>query len=114
MKKQFTFHDDASHGWLEVSFKDVTDLNIQNRITECSYINRTTEKIFLEEDCDALLFLNEFKNKYGYKPDLLEGRFYEESPIRKLPFYSSWQFNLYWNPLEGKELKDYLNSEVKS
>ena len=22
--------------------------------------------------------------------------------------------NLYWNPLKGKELKDYLNSEVKS
>ena len=114
MKKQFTFHDDASDAWLEVSYKDVTDLNIQNRITECSYINRTTKKIFLEEDCDALLFLNEFKNKYGYKPELLEGRFYEESPIRNLPFYSSWQFNLYWNPLEGKELKDYLNSEVQN
>ena len=114
MKKQFIFHEDGCHGWLEVSYKDITDLNIQNRITESSYINRTTKKIFLEEDCDATLFLNEFKNKYGYKPELLEGRFYEESPIRKLPFYSSWQFNLYWNPLEGKELRDYLNSEVKS
>ena len=114
MKNQFIFHEDAAHGWLEVSYKDVTDLNIQNEISEWSYINRTTEKIYLEEDCDATLFLNEFKNKYGYKPELLEGRFYEESPIRKLPFYSSWQFNLYWNPLEGKELRDYLNSEVKS
>ena len=114
MKKQFTFHDDASHAWLEVSYKDVVDLNIQDRITKCSFINKTTEKIFLEEDCDATLFLNEFKNKYGYKPELLKGRYYEESPIRDLPRYIGWQFNLYWNPLEGKELRDYLNSEVKS
>ena len=114
MKKQFIFHEDGSHGWLEVSYKDVTDLNIQNEISEWSYINKITEKIYLEEDCDATLFLNEFKKQYGYKPEFLEGKWYEESPIRKLPCYTSWQFNLYWNPLEGKELKDYLNSEVKN
>ena len=79
-----------------------------------SYINKITEKIYLEEDCDATLFLNEFKKEYGYKPKLLEGKWYEESPIRKLPCYTAWQFNLYLNPLEGKELRDYLNSEVKS
>ena len=58
MDKVFTFHEDGSHGWLEVSYQDVTDLNIQNEISDYSYINRTTEKIFLEEDCDATLFLN--------------------------------------------------------
>ena len=113
MKKQFTFHEDAAHGWLEVSYKDVTDLNIQNEISEWSYINRTTETIFLEEDCDATLFLNEFKKEYGYKPELLEGKWYEESPIRKLPCFTAWQFNLYCNPLDGKKLTDYLSSEVK-
>ena len=113
MKKQFIFHEDGCHGWLEVSYKDITDLNIQNEISDYSYINRTTKKIFLEEDCDATLFLNEFEKEYGYKPKLLEGKWYEESPIRKLPCYTAWQFNLYWNPLEGKELRDYLNSEVK-
>ena len=61
MKKQFTFHDDASHAWLEVSYKDVSHLNIQNEISQWSYINRTTEKIFLEEDCAANLFLIDFK-----------------------------------------------------
>ena len=34
MKKQFTFHEDASHGWLEVSYKDVTDVDIHNEISE--------------------------------------------------------------------------------
>ena len=41
MKKVFTKHNDAAHGWLEVSYKDVTDLNIQNEISEFSYINKT-------------------------------------------------------------------------
>ena len=113
MKKQFIFHEDGAHGWLEVSYKDVTDLNIQNEISDYSYINRTTEKIFLEEDCDATLFLKEFQKQYGYKPEFLEGKWYEEHPIRNLPNYTSWQFNLYWNPLKGKELSKYLDKQVK-
>ena len=114
MKKQFTFHEDAAHGWLEVSYQDVTDVDIHNEISEFSYINRFLEKIYLEEDCDYTLFMNAFKNKYGYKPLEVNGRYHEISPIRDLPRYIGWQFNLYWNPLEGKELKDYLDSEVKS
>ena len=46
MKKQFILHEDGCHGWLEVSYKDITDLNIQNEISDWSYINRTTEKIY--------------------------------------------------------------------
>ena len=114
MKKQFTFHEDAAHRWLEVSYQDVTDVDIHNEISEFSYINRFLEKIYLEEDCDYTLFMNAFKNKYGYKPLEVNGRYHEISPIRDLPRYIGWQFNLYWNPLEGKELKDYLDSEVKS
>ena len=114
MKKQFIFHEDASHGWLEVSYKDVIDVDIHNEISEFSYINRTTEKIYLEEDCDYTLFMNAFQNKYGYKPLEVNGRYHEISPIRDLPRYIGWQFNLYWNPLEGKQLRDYLNSEVKN
>ena len=114
MNKQFIFHEDAGHGWLEVSYQDVVDVDIHNEISEFSYINRTTKKIFLEEDCDWLLFINAFKNKYGFKPTYKLGKYFESSPIRDLPRYIGWQFNLYWNPLEGKELRDYLNSEVKN
>ena len=46
MKKQFILHEDGCHGWLEVSYQDVTDLNIQNEISDYSYINRITEKIW--------------------------------------------------------------------
>ena len=114
MKKQFTFHEDAAHGWLEVSYQDVTDVDIHNEISEFSYINRFLEKIYLEEDCDYTLFMNAYKNKYEKMPNVINGKYFEVSPIRDLPRYIGWQFNLYWNPLEGKELRDYLNSEVKN
>jgi len=46
LTKLFTKHNDAGHGWLEVSYKDVTDLNIQNDISEFSYIKLNTIKKF--------------------------------------------------------------------
>ena len=108
MKKQFTFHEDGSHGWLEVSYKDVTDVDIHNEISEFSYINRTTEKIYLEEDCDMNLFCKAYKAKYDNEIKFQVIEKFEIHPIRNLPSYTSWQFNLYWNPLKGKELSDYL------
>ena len=54
------------------------------------------------------------KSKYNKELKYQVREDYEIHPIRHLPSYTSWQFNLYWNPLEGKELKDYLNSEVES
>ena len=81
---------------------------------DCNMIGICFELFDLEEDCDYLLFINAFKHKYGYKPIEVNGKYFEVSPIRDLPRYIGWQFNLYWNPLEGKELRDYLNSEVKS
>ena len=113
MDKVFTKHNDSAHGWLEVSYKDITDLNIQNEISEFSYINKTIESVFLEEDCDLTLFYNAYKAKYNKELKFQIREDYEIHPIRNLPCYTAWQFNLYWNPLEGKELKDYLNSEVK-
>ena len=113
MDKVFTKHNDAGHGWLEVSYKDITDLNIQNEISEFSYINKTIESIFLEEDCDMTLFMKAYKNKYKKGIVYCPEENYEIHPIRNLPSYTSWQFNLYCNPLKGKELSDYLDKQVK-
>jgi hypothetical protein len=113
MDKVFIKHNDAAHGWLEVSYKDITDLNIQNEISEFSYINKTIESVFLEEDCDMTLFMKAYKNKYKKGIVYCTEDNYEIHPIRNLPNYKSWQFNLYWNPLKGKELSDYLDNQVK-
>ena len=87
MDKVFTKHNDASHGWLEVSYKDITDLNIQNEISEFSYINKTIESIFLEEDCDMTLFLKSYKEKYNKGIAYVIENNFEIHPIRKLPSY---------------------------
>ena len=113
MDKVFSKHNDAAHGWLEVSYQDITDLNIQNEISEFSYINKIIESVFLEEDCDLTLFYNAYKAKYNKELKFQVREDYEIHPIRNLPSYTSWQFNLYWNPLKGKELSDYLDNQVK-
>ena len=113
MNKTFIKHNDAAHGWLEVSYEDVTDLNIQNEISEFSYINKTIESIFLEEDCDMNLFCKAYKAKYNKEIKFQVIEKFEIHPIRNLPSYTSWQFNLYWNPLKGKKLNKYLDKQVK-
>ena len=55
--KVFTKHDDAAHGWLEVSFEDLIDVNIQNKISNFSYIDSNKNLIYLEEDVDMVLFM---------------------------------------------------------
>ena len=64
----------------------------------------------IDWDCDFTLFYNAYKAKYNKELKFQVREDYETHPIRNLPSYTSWQFNLYWNPLKGKKLKDYLNS----
>ena len=65
LDKVFTKHNDAGHGWLEVSFEDLIDLNIQNKISNFSYIDSIKNLIYLEEDCDMTLFMRSYKEKYN-------------------------------------------------
>tara|TARA_R100000656_G_scaffold65499_1_gene49908 strand:+ start:172 stop:429 length:258 start_codon:yes stop_codon:yes gene_type:complete len=54
-EKIYNFHSDCGHGYLEVDVKELHDLGIYNEITHYSYINN--QKVYLEEDCDASLFI---------------------------------------------------------
>ena len=64
-KKTLVFHCDPGHGWLETSLPDIIELGLKNKISRYSYI--TTDgtiaetRVFLEEDCDAPLFLGAAK-----------------------------------------------------
>ena len=55
------FISDPGHGWLRVPMKLLEDWNIDILISEYSY--RTKEFAFLEEDCDAELFLKEARSR---------------------------------------------------
>ena len=59
MIKTYEFYYDAGHSWLEVDFNEIASFNIQDQISHYSYRKLGTNKCFLEEDCDAGIFLNE-------------------------------------------------------
>lgn len=53
-----TFHQDPGHGWLEASLAHVRHLGLAGRISRYSYISRNGQTIYLEEDCDADLYVS--------------------------------------------------------
>ena len=55
----FHCYSDPSHGWLKVQRKKVESLGIAARIS--SYSFQRGDWVYLEEDIDAGIFLNEFK-----------------------------------------------------
>jgi hypothetical protein len=64
MAKTFTFHNDPGHGWIEVSWVDLKDLNL-NPCDFSKYSHRRGNTFFLEEDCDGLKFAEAYKAKHG-------------------------------------------------
>lgn len=84
----FTFHSDAGHGWLAVPEYWLIDLGINNKISRYSYSNNTT--VYLEEDCDALLFDKAYKLRYGTY-SVREINNDGDSPIRNYRRYSEAQ-----------------------
>jgi len=50
----YTFHEDPSHAWLEVSRSELNRLGILDQITSFSY--QRGDAAFLEEDRDATTF----------------------------------------------------------
>jgi hypothetical protein len=59
MTKFLNFHTDASHGWLEVPLFDVIACGIAGKVSSYSYLK--DETVFLEEDADAGLYLEQLK-----------------------------------------------------
>jgi len=81
--KKFTFHADPGHGWLEVEFSDLEELNIQEKISGYSYVRGN--KVYLEEDCDAYLFMETAKSN-GWTINIQE-KYQENTPIRNYQNY---------------------------
>jgi len=54
--KKYTFIEDPGHAWLSVPLSDIQALCIADHISSYSYMSPT--RAYLEEDCDATLFIN--------------------------------------------------------
>jgi hypothetical protein len=76
----YTFHNDSGHGWLQVPHDEISRLNI----TPSRYSYRDKVNAYLEEDCDAGLFIEAKKaagEPYTFKDTHVNG----DSFIRSLP-----------------------------
>jgi hypothetical protein len=60
-KRKLTFYTDPAHGWLEVPRADLDTLDIAHKISRYSY--EKGAHVYLEEDCDAGLYLEAAKAK---------------------------------------------------
>jgi len=79
--KKLTFHADPSHGWLEVDFADLDALNITAQVSRYSY--HSGSRAFLEEDCDAGLYLDAAKGQ-GWTVNITEKYTNGDSFVRRL------------------------------
>ena len=80
--KIYNFHSDPGHGWLEVPLDEVK--HIASKITGYSYIRG--DNVYLEEDCDARIFLKKYMEVYGETAKWDEV-YQESTPIRGYKYY---------------------------
>lgn len=85
-QKQFVFHSDPGHGWLAVKMNDLKFFGIESKISEYSYMKGDT--VYLEEDCDAGMFFDEYFKMFGKKPAYRES-YLDVTPIRYYPHYTA-------------------------
>ena len=78
----FTFHCDNGHGWLEVSQADLNRAGL-TRLDFSGYSYANGDTLYLEEDCDAAIFLDAFSAKRG-APVLTENYIDGLSAIRDM------------------------------
>ena len=70
MIKVFNYYSDPGHGWIKVPIKLIESLGITEKVSRYSYMRNGFG--YLEEDCDASLFFNAFRAKYGIDPIIRE------------------------------------------
>lgn len=84
MKRKYLFISDPGHGWLVVDRQELKSFGVEKEISSCSYVRNTNA--YLEEDCDAGVFLDALK-KAGHEVEFIE-KHEENTPIRN---YRSFQ-----------------------
>ena len=78
---EFLVFTDPGHAWVRVPKSLAHDLGIEGRVSSYSY--QDSEFLYLEEDCDALLFINAL-NDWGYVPEFKD-IYSEDCFVRELP-----------------------------
>lgn len=97
-----TFWEDPGHGWLEAQRSDLIMLGIANKISGFSYqshewntkTGEQSEKVYLEEDCDASIYIEALWNNMlesaefqTFRTQCLRSEYQENIFVRKLRHY---------------------------
>lgn len=76
----YKFYSDPGHGWLAVSFKNFFAVGAKlEDVSNYSYARG--KMLYLEEDCDAGVFIKAFREKMGIEPVFVE-KYHDRTPIR--------------------------------
>jgi hypothetical protein len=81
---QLIWHSDAGHSWLGVPLNLIKLLNIADKISKYSYIDKNLKTVYLEEDCDAPQFISAAIAS-GIQITMAEHCYIDSAPIRDLP-----------------------------
>jgi hypothetical protein len=84
--KTYKFYADPGHGWLAVKITELLELSIITQISTYSYMRGGTA--YLEEDVDAALFFNAYRDKHGVDPKHSHMHTNNRSPIRNYDGYN--------------------------
>lgn len=109
--KTYIWAQDAGHAWLAVKRSELDALNIADKISSFSYVKGGT--VYLEEDCDAAVFINAYTQKFGTKPQTKEGRYWDRNPCRSFQSYTAPQAATKPAPTAGRHLVDYVDQRSR-
>lgn len=66
---KFNYYRDDGHGWIAVKKNILEKIGIADEISKYSY--QRGKMAYLEEDCDASLFVNAFEQYLGKTPNIV-------------------------------------------
>ena len=104
--KSIILYTDPSHGWAKVSLKELSRLNILDKISSYSYIHKNGLYAYLEEDCDLSTYLKALDDK-GVKFRIIEKHTNKSSKIRSYSRYTLG--HNYINPFYKSDLPIDVN-----
>lgn len=91
-RSHFFYYYDPGHSWLCVGHDDIKDVGLSiHAFSKYSYMHK--DSIFLEEDCDAGLFLTAYEATFGKKPELTGKGVTGQSRIRSYAHLSGLDYS---------------------
>lgn len=87
VKSVFDMYNDAGHGWLKVQYHLIEKMGLTQNITP--YSRQHGIDVFLEEDCDAPMFIRKYREMFEREPLIRQHYTDKRSRIRNYNNYNA-------------------------